>query len=112
MTRKWVLNASPLIVLIAEVRSVLHEKLGASHELIAYVVELLEEDSVAALSLPRLSAAVGGPDDVTIVSAGVNGGAEVLVTGDKALLALRRVGAMAVMSPRQFWDLTHTNAQL
>lgn len=40
------------------------------------------------------------PDDAWIVAAALDGGADWFVTGDKALLELRRVGNLVVLSPR------------
>jgi putative PIN family toxin of toxin-antitoxin system len=43
-------------------------------------------------------------DDLVIATA-IGGGAQFLVTGDKALQALLRIEDMAIVSPRQFLDL-------
>ncbi len=42
--------------------------------------------------------------DVAIVSSALNGAADVLVTDDKEILNLRRVGSLQILTPRQFWD--------
>jgi len=45
------------------------------------------------------------PDDEPIVASALAGQAQVFVTGDKALLELRQVENLAIISPRQFWEL-------
>lgn len=44
------------------------------------------------------------PDDVLIVGAAVDARADLLVTGDKALLDLRQVGALPIRSPRAAYE--------
>jgi predicted nucleic acid-binding protein len=44
------------------------------------------------------------PADVAIVSSALNGAADVLVTGDKEILALHRIGSLEILTPRRFWD--------
>jgi predicted nucleic acid-binding protein len=39
------------------------------------------------------------------VSSALNGGADVLVTGDKEILGLKQVGHLRILTPRQLWDL-------
>lgn len=43
-------------------------------------------------------------DDLPILSAAISAGARVFVTGDKEILDLRRIGSLAILSPRQFWE--------
>jgi len=90
--------------LIWELRRVLKDKFGASPDLIADVVWLLRQDTVAADAEPIHDLPLSDPADVAIVSAALNGAADVLVTGDKEILALRRVGSLEILAPRQFWD--------
>lgn len=44
------------------------------------------------------------PDDRWIVAAALQGGADVLVTGDRALLEDRSNAPLPVLSPRDFWE--------
>ncbi len=39
-----------------------------------------------------------------MVSSALTGAADVFVTGDREILALRRVGTLEILTPRQFWD--------
>jgi uncharacterized protein len=90
--------------LIGELRRILKEKFGASAEMITEVVSLLRQDSILAEALPLADLALKDLADVTIVSSALNGGADVLVTGDKEVLTLKRVGSLQILTPRQFWD--------
>ena len=90
--------------LVAELRRVLKDKFGASPDLIADVVWLLRQDTIASDALPLHALALPDPADVAIVSSALNAAADVLVTGDKEILELRRVGSLEILTPRQFWD--------
>ena len=90
--------------LVTEIRRVLKDKFGASPDLIADVVWLLRQDTIASEAEPLHDLPLSDPADVAIVSSALNGAADVLVTGDKEILDLRRVGSLEILTPRQFWD--------
>jgi putative PIN family toxin of toxin-antitoxin system len=89
---------------IGEVRRVLKDKFDASPNLIADVLWLLRRETIASKARPLRDVPLPDPDDVAIVSSALNGAADVLVTGDKEILDLRRVGSLEILTPRQFWD--------
>ena len=43
-------------------------------------------------------------DDIVILSCAISGEAEVFITGDKELLALKSIGKLSILSPREFWQ--------
>lgn len=90
--------------LIGEVRRVLKDKFGASPDTIADVVWLLQQDTITAASLPLVKLPLENQADIAIVSSALNGRADVLITGDKEMLNLQRVGGLEILTPRQFWD--------
>ncbi|OGV67984.1 MAG: hypothetical protein A2498_01925 [Lentisphaerae bacterium RIFOXYC12_FULL_60_16] len=90
--------------LIAELRRVLKGKFGASPDVITDVVWLLQRDTRASDAMPLHDVPLPDPADVAIVSSALNGAAEVLVTGDKEILKLHRIGSLEILIPRQFWD--------
>jgi len=90
--------------LVGELRRVLKDKFGAPPDLIADVVELLRQDTIAADAVPLHGLPLADPADIAIVSSALNGAADVLVTGDREILALRRVESMDLLTPRQFWE--------
>jgi putative PIN family toxin of toxin-antitoxin system len=90
--------------LVGEVRRILKDKFAASPDLIADVVWLLRQETIASEAQPLRNVPLSDPADVAIVSSALNGAADILVTGDKEVLALRRVGSLEILTPRQFWD--------
>jgi len=90
--------------LIGELQRILKSKFGASAEMIADVVWLLRQDTIASEALPLSAIPLSDPADIAIVSSAFNGGADILVTGDKEVLSLKRLGTMQILTPRQFWD--------
>ena len=89
---------------LGELRRVLRLKFGVGQDLIDDFIWLLEQDSVPAqpAQLPRIE--LKDRDDLAIVGAAITAGVEVLVTGDKELLDLSRIGNLEILSPRQFWE--------
>ena len=90
--------------LMGELQRILKSKFGASPEMIADVVWLLRQDTIASEALPLSDISLKDPADIAIVSSALNGGANVFVTGDKEVLSLKRVDKMQILTPRQFWD--------
>ncbi len=90
--------------LIGELQRILKSKFGASSDMIADVVWLLRQDTITSEALPLSDIPLSDPADIAIVSSALNGGADILVTGDKEVLGLKRLGNMQIVTPRQFWD--------
>jgi len=90
--------------LLDELARVLVVKFGASPETVEDVLCLLQQDATLAAGAALPEVALGDKDDLVILAGAIAGDAEVFVTGDKAVQALRRVGRMQVLSPRQFWE--------
>lgn len=93
---------------LSELHRVLKSKFGEPPELIDDFLWLLQQDTlqVDPVVLPQVE--LRDQDDLGILGAAVQGEAEVLVTGDKELLALGRVESLAILSPRQFWERLKT----
>ena len=89
---------------LVELERVLPRIIGPSDELIRAFTSLLQDYAclitaeVQPLSLPD-------PDDEPIVASALAGQASVFVTGDKALLKLKRVEKLPIVSPREFWEM-------
>ena len=80
------------------------DKFGASPNLIADVVQLLFKDTVMAESHPLVDMSLKDAADIAIISSAIHGSAELLVTGDKEILTLKRIGVLEIVTPRQFWE--------
>ena len=90
--------------LLNELQRILKDKFGASPNLIADVVQLLLQNTVMAESQPLVDVSLKDAADIAIVSSAIHGGAELLVTGDKEILTLKRIGFLEIVTPRQFWE--------
>jgi len=89
---------------LAELRRVFKLKFRMTQDLLDDFMWLLAQDSIVVqpAKLPRIE--LKDRDDLAILGAAISAGAEVLVTGDKELIELSRMGNLEVLSPRQFWE--------
>ncbi len=102
-----VLTSHELIIcdfLLRELKHVLHKKFLLSPSLISEVLTLLHQDTVFAKSSDALHVSIKDKDDLKILSAALDGDAQLFVTGDKELLALSKIKNMRIVSPRGFWE--------
>ena len=90
--------------LINELERILRDKFDLPEEAIIDAVWLVRQDSLVGTEIPHLKISIKDRDDIPIISAAINGGAEVLVTGDSEIQALNKCGRMKIMSPRQYWE--------
>ena len=101
-----VLQSNELLIsnpLLKELERILGDELGQTRPITEGYISLLRTegclitDDHPAPSLPD-------PDDEPIVASALAGGAEVFVTGDKALLKLKTIEALPIISPRDLWE--------
>ncbi len=90
--------------LLDEVERVLRDKLRVSGSVIKDLLWLLQQDTCRGAVKPLATLHLTDQDDIPILSSAINAAAMVFVTGDKELLALKRVGPLKIISPRQFWE--------
>jgi len=50
------------------------------------------------------------PDDLMLLGLAEAGRAEVIITGDKDLLVIKRYAAARILTPREFWELRNKMA--
>jgi putative PIN family toxin of toxin-antitoxin system len=110
IVRRWRLREFTLVVsepILTGVQRTLGNPYFASRLSSGEVTEILTRLRADALVQP-ITAHVAGlathPEDDAILATATNAGANCLVTGDKALLALGSVEEIAVLTPRQFLD--------
>jgi len=91
--------------LLAEVERVLMAKIGVPRDVVFDVLKLLRDG--AHLAKPSFAAGltVGDPKDEALISAAVEGKADLFVTGDHELLGLAGPASLRIISPRMFWEL-------
>lgn len=104
---RLVLDEHELLVsaeLLDELERVLREKFGVPGPDRAAAREVLTDCSLVAA--PEGVPAFDSPDptDVPLLAAVVSAGADFFVTGDKALLDMKSVKAMPIVSPRQMYE--------
>lgn len=87
-------------VIAGELRRVLRSKLRLPEEVLRSVDGVLASFPV----LPKPPSPVRDASDRWIVATAVAGGADVLVTGDHDLLAVRDTAPVEILDPRAFWE--------
>jgi len=90
--------------LLEELERILRTKFGVRKDLVGEMIGLLQQDAIMAEhgSVPHVN--LRDKDDLPILASVLSGKADVLVTGDKELLALRRIEHTEILSPRQLWE--------
>jgi putative PIN family toxin of toxin-antitoxin system len=102
-----VLTSHELLIspeVLIELKRVLRIKFGVPQDLIDDFISLVSQDTVPARPGAAPSLKIKDKDDLPILSAAVSGGADVFVTGDKEILAVRKVEGVLILSPREFWE--------
>lgn len=93
---------------LAELARALETKLKMparrSGEIVVYVGE--SADTRVHASTPAVARV--DPDDASILGEALAGSAEIFVTGDAAVLRLRALERMKILSPRDFWTFLHS----
>ena len=104
---RTVIESHELVIcerLLVELGRVLRSKFGAPVDAAEEAVQLLRDDSILGDETPLVKVSLKDKDDVPILSAAINAGAEVFVTGDAQIQRLGRLGSMRIVSPRRFWE--------
>ena len=94
------LIGAPVLV---EVRRILETKLHMPAPARNEVLRVLRRFVQAPAAEAPIALGINDPDDEWVVACAIAASANVFVTGDKALLGLRRVQGLPIVSPRQFW---------
>lgn len=89
---------------LRELHRVLIRKFRLPVQVARGFVELLESEGELAHEPKLRGFTFDDPDDLPVLASAVGGLADVLVTEDKAMLALRDIKGIPILSPRQFWQ--------
>jgi len=102
-----VLTTHELVVsspLLKELERVLRIKFHMPRATVSEILEFLRQETLIARAGAPPDVTLKDRDDLLILSSALRGKAEVFVTGDKELLALRKVKALEILSPSGFWE--------
>jgi putative PIN family toxin of toxin-antitoxin system len=83
-------------------------KLRLSDDRCAENVDIVRSKAVVIAEAAKEADCEADQADRIVLGEALAGGAEVFVTGDASLLALKRVSGMPIQGPRQFWDSMRT----
>ena len=92
-------------VVLRELKGVLRQKLKLPSKTIVTIEQFLREYEVAPKPLAPADVAVRDPDDKWILASALAAKADVLVTGDRDLLALGSRAPLRILDPRGFWTM-------
>jgi putative PIN family toxin of toxin-antitoxin system len=90
---------------LRELRTTLRGKLKLPKKNIDEIESVLRDRPIIRTPPKHLGLGISDRDDEWIVAEAVAGGAEVLVTGDAAVLKLGKRAPLPIVAPRGLWDL-------
>jgi putative PIN family toxin of toxin-antitoxin system len=97
-------------VVLDELREKLRKKIKLPKKTIDEIEALLRESVVVKKPKEHLGLKITDPDDEWVVASAVAGRAEVLVTGDAAVLKIAKRAPLPILDPRGLWDLLRGSA--
>ncbi len=89
---------------LEELRRVLLERFAAPLEQVDAIESELRAETVVPRPAEPASVRVRDPDDAWVLASALNGGADLLVTGDRDLLDVAGQVSIPVVDPRGCWD--------
>jgi putative PIN family toxin of toxin-antitoxin system len=90
---------------LEELRGVLRDTFGVPEGLIKEVLGLLSRETKIITTRKSARIKLKDETDIPILGAALAGEAAVFVTGDKEVQGLGRIEGMAILSPREFWEM-------
>jgi uncharacterized protein len=89
---------------LTELRRVMRERFKVPPAEIALVEDQLRAHTIVARRAAPSDLPLQDPDDKWVLASALAGGAELLVTGDKALLTIAEPAGLPIVDPRSCWD--------
>jgi uncharacterized protein len=98
-------------LVIEELRRALSTKFGMSADIVKGYERFLRGYHVEPKPLHLLDLDLRERNDLIVVESAINAKAEILITGDKEMLALKKKPKdLRIISPREFWNLVARTA--
>jgi putative PIN family toxin of toxin-antitoxin system len=97
--------------LLEEIKGALIRKLKMPERLADERLHFLMAVSSLEQTGPKADVRCRDPEDLHVLSLGINSGAKCIVSGDKDLLELKKVRGIQILSPRKFWELERNSAK-
>ena len=88
---------------LKQLERILADKLGQSASITTGFINLLRTEGYTVTD-DHPAPSLRDPDDETVVASALAAGAKVFVTGDKALLNLKTIEQLPIISPRGLWE--------
>ena len=89
---------------LRELRRVLRTRMAAPESVVEAAESLLREQVVIPMPEAAATADVRDPDDAWVLASALDGDADILVTGDRDLLALQNDATLTILTPREWWN--------
>jgi uncharacterized protein len=90
---------------LSELRRVLRERFRVLPAVAKEAELALRQNTIVPVPRKTLLVEVRDPDDAWVLASAVRAGADVLVSGDKDLLAIAERAPIRIMDPRGLWNL-------
>ncbi|MCB1736247.1 MAG: PIN domain-containing protein [Gammaproteobacteria bacterium] len=90
---------------VEELKVILPRSFKLNTAIVDGYLEVLLDMGVLGSEIASPSIEIPDPDDVPVIGSALGAGAELFVTGDKALLRVGGVDGMPIVSPRSCWEL-------
>jgi putative PIN family toxin of toxin-antitoxin system len=95
---------------LSEFSRILESKFGVPKKHVTEFVRELRQHQVEPLPVEKIEfEMVRDPDDRIVLQSAINGGATIIVTGDRDLLDVSgKITQIKIQNPRQFWESIRT----
>ena len=90
-------------VVLAEFERVLREKLGVPASLVDQASVLLRAQTIVPRPARPAPVDIADSDDAWVLASAIEGGADIVVTGDRDLLDIAEQAPVSITDPRGFW---------
>ena len=92
-------------VVLTELQRILSKKFQMPEKAVVNTLNFLKQQPIIPKPEKVSDADIDDKDDLWILASALKGQADILVTGDHELLALKEYQGLTILSPRVFWKL-------